>query len=320
MQRGYYESIAALAPMDLNLGSVYLAQPDDWLPLEQIGGLQDTGDYRISELRPSLDLSYKRTRLTTNRHGMRDREYEIEKPPATRRVALLGSSIEMGTGVENDATFEAVLEQRLNAGRGGPGGQRYEVLNFANEYYDALRNLHLLEQRVLAFAPDLVLYVAHEGEIDMLLHHAEQALSRGARPRWGWVADAFAAAGVDGSEGTFRFRRRLGPRQGLDLLARAYRELGERCRERSAVPVWVFLPNISTHSGGQDVEPLFAAADGAGFRVVSLRGVYDGHTRSEITVAPWDAHPNGLGHRLVAELLHQKLREIGALGPRPADG
>jgi hypothetical protein len=313
LQRGYYEGVAALAPMDLNLGSLYRAQPDDWLTLEEMGGLRDTGDYRVSELRPSLDIAYKRARFTTNRHGMRDREYDLEKPPGVRRIALLGSSIELGTGVGNDETYEAVLEQRLADAREGPGAPRHEVLNFASEYSDALRNLQLLEERVLGFAPDVVLYVAHETEVDMLLHHAERALARGARPPWSWVAEAFAAAGVDGSEGTFRFRRRLGPRQGLALLARGYREFARRCEERGALPVWAFLPNIPTHPGERAVDPLFEAARAAGFRVVDLRGVYQGRTRSAVAVAPWDAHPSPLGHRLVGELLQQRLREIGAL-------
>jgi hypothetical protein len=313
-QRGYYESIAVLAPMDLNLASLYRAQPDDWLPLEEIGGLQETGDYRLTELRPSLSLPYKHARLVTNRFGMRDQDYELAKPPGTWRVALLGSSIEMGTGVENDETFEAVLEEGLN---GAGDGRRHEVMNFANEYYDALRNLLLLEQRVLPFGPDAVLYVAHENEVDMLLVQAERALGRGARVPWGWAAEAFAAAGVDGSEGTFRFRRRLGPEQGLALVARAYREIAQRCRGRGIAPVWVFLPNIPSYPEERQVAPLVRAAEEAGFRVVNLLGVYAGRLRSEITVAPWDAHPNPLGHRLVAELLHQRLREIEGLLPRP---
>jgi len=314
LQRGYYENITALAPMDLNLGSLYQAQPDDWLPLERIGGLRDTGDYRLEELRPSLSLPYKRALLVTNRFGMRDREYEPAKPPGTWRIALLGSSIEMGTGVENDETFEAVLEERLNA---AADGRRYEVVNLANEYYDALRNLLLLEERGLAFDPDAVLYVAHETEIDMLLTQAERALARGVRVPWGWASEAFSAAGVEGSEGTFRFRRRLGPRQAQGLLARAYREIAERCREHGALPVWVFLPNIPSYPEEEQVAPLVAAAREAGFQVVNLLEVYAGRARSEISVAPWDGHPNPLGHSLVAEQLHRKLLEIEAFRPPP---
>lgn len=46
---------------------------------------------------------------------MRDKEYTIEKPANTLRIALLGTSFEMGSGVENDMMFEKLLEDRLNS-------------------------------------------------------------------------------------------------------------------------------------------------------------------------------------------------------------
>src|SRR5574339_336198 len=48
-------------------------------------------------------------RMSTNRWGMRDRDYERLPAPGVFRMALLGPSNVMGWGVADGETFEAVL-------------------------------------------------------------------------------------------------------------------------------------------------------------------------------------------------------------------
>ena len=66
------------------------------------------------EVNKFVETFHKRVRMSTNRWGMRDREYAKAKPAGTYRVAMLGSSYEMGPGVPDGATYEAVLEDLLN--------------------------------------------------------------------------------------------------------------------------------------------------------------------------------------------------------------
>ena len=70
--------------------------------MQQLKGpwLQMTGDFLDFELRPSFTISYRAEfPFTTNRWGMRDKEYSRVAPPRTFRIALLGASVEMGAGV-----------------------------------------------------------------------------------------------------------------------------------------------------------------------------------------------------------------------------
>lgn len=56
---------------------------------------------------------------------------------------------------------------------------------------------------------------------------------------------------------------------------------------------------------------LVAMADEAGFRTIPLFDVYSATLdRSALMVAPWDAHPNADGHRLVAAALEPQLRPL----------
>jgi len=89
-----------------------------------------------------------------NRDGMRDRIHPRERPgqredrPSRLRIALVGDSVSFGVGVADDAIFPALLEARLGNGA--------EVLNFGVGGYNAYNERGLLESRVLAYQPDLV--------------------------------------------------------------------------------------------------------------------------------------------------------------------
>jgi len=54
----------------------------------------------VYELKPGLDTIFKLVPFTTNSRGLRDKEYSLEKPPNTFRVAVIGGSFTMGAGVD----------------------------------------------------------------------------------------------------------------------------------------------------------------------------------------------------------------------------
>ena len=56
---------------------------------------------------------YKGAELKTNQWGLRDREYDKVKAPGTYRIAILGSSHVVGVGVNNDQTFENLVENNI---------------------------------------------------------------------------------------------------------------------------------------------------------------------------------------------------------------
>lgn len=54
--------------------------------------------------------------VETNALGFRDRYHPVDPPPKTRRILILGDSFTYGPGVAQDRIFPALLEQNLNAG------------------------------------------------------------------------------------------------------------------------------------------------------------------------------------------------------------
>ena len=53
----------------------------------------------MKEIVPSMSTILGGTPVTSNRLGMRDREYQKLKPPNTYRIVLLGVSHDVGTGL-----------------------------------------------------------------------------------------------------------------------------------------------------------------------------------------------------------------------------
>lgn len=119
--------------------------------------LYRTTPTRLYELRPGVDevVGRNRVRIRINAAGLRDdREYTVPKPPGMRRLVVLGDSYMFAGKVPLERTFPKRLEALLNA---GTAGARYEVLNLAVPGYNTRQQKLNLEERGLAFEPDLVL-------------------------------------------------------------------------------------------------------------------------------------------------------------------
>ena len=94
-----------------------------------------------------------------NRDGWRGPDVEVEHPPGTLRIALLGDSFIEAFEVPFDSTVGEVVERRLTALRGSP----VEVLNFGNGGYGTTQEFLTLQHEVWKYSPDLVLLAVTTG-------------------------------------------------------------------------------------------------------------------------------------------------------------
>lgn len=123
------------------------------LAAEMAGIHQPDGDLFFS-LRPGLDTGFQGVNVRTNRLGLRSPEVP-PKRAGEFRILSLGESTTFGAGVENNATYSAILESLLNAD--GPT-RRYRVINAGVSAYTSFQSLKYLELRGLELEPDLVLF------------------------------------------------------------------------------------------------------------------------------------------------------------------
>lgn len=161
--------------------------------------------------------------------GLRDREYSRQRAPGTLRIALLGDSFVEALQVPVDSMLSRHLERRLRE----HDPRVIEVMNFGVAGYGSCQQLLLLEERVLDYAPDLVVAVHYHNDLD--------------------DNEAFAECRLD-AHGDLQLR----PEASVGSVARWSSALKSNLWQHSHLFVFVSTRRWSTGPGGND--PGHAAA------------------------------------------------------------
>ena len=111
-------------------------------------------DFLLYEFKPNVRRQYPAGMRITNSLGMPNPEYGYQKPPHTRRIALLGDSLSVGPFGHD---YVALLEGRLNQANLTPETQRFEVLNFSVYGYNVLQMMDVALYVAPKFHPDVYL-------------------------------------------------------------------------------------------------------------------------------------------------------------------
>ena len=303
-ERGYYEDLVAVNRQNRDLWNVYNPKPENWN--DQTGTVLQTDDFLETKYVPNSEGVSGGARVTINRWGIRDKDYEQTPPPDTRRIALLGASHVFGSGVKNDDTFEAIIENRLNNENSSDSRSTYEILNFGRQGRTALHQIIILEQEALAFQPDSIIYVTHPKDPRRLVQVLARQVYQDHAIPYPYVKSILEQAGINRDMKRFTMERALMPYK-YDLLEWAYGRITSICRQNGITPVWVLLPMTYERLEDSDIAQHVAAAKAAGFTIISLKDVYNSAAPDELAIAPWDDHPNVLGHQLIAEQLYDAL-------------
>ena len=308
LQQGYYEDLVGVNRFNSQLWEIYSKRPFDWPSITETDAARYTGDNFIVELVPSTTIYFHDARLSINRWGMRDQDYEQTPAPGTYRIALTGPSFVMGFGVADDEGFEWLLEERLNSEHAGGSYNRYELLNFAVPGYSPIQNLMVLEQKVPEFQPNALFYVAHQREEEAGVLYLADRISAEADLPYTELLELAQQTGAEAGATKVENTRRLQP-VGTELLRRTYRRIVETSRAKGILPIWIFMPTLEYPLNPDEITRLAQLAEESGFIVINLADAYDGQDPDSIVIAYWDKHPNAKGHRLIAESLYQALQE-----------
>jgi hypothetical protein len=320
LERGYYEDLLQVNRFDNQLWEVYMQKPAGFLDIQSTALIRYTGDFAQRELAPSMVSADSFSTVSTNRLGMRDREYEETPPPGAYRVSLLGASTGMGWGVEDGETYEALVEDRLNRELGGKSYEKYEILNHAVPGYYPLQQAVALE-KALAYRPRAVLYEATGRELSRSVYYLSEVLSKGIDVPYPELRSIAEKVGAGPGLPLEETEKLLSPLR-EELVSWLYGHIVARCRAADVTPVWVFVPQTYQGSWQEETPRALALAEQSGFIVIDLSDIYEGKDREPLRLAEWDQHPNALGHSLIADGLYAGLRRnenaLGLLAdPKP---
>src|SRR6185295_4924752 len=307
LERGYYEDLTRVNRFNSELWQLYMAKPMfHWLDVLHGGGLGHfTGDFLQQDLMPGFKADTPYGTIRTNQWGMRDKDYDKLPPPGTYRIAMLGASTVMGWGVEQDQTFEHLLEDRLNAKYDGNNLKSVEILNMGVPGYYPLQEAPM-NTRAMEFKPNAVYYIATGREFTRSITYITEVMQKKIKIPYPALDEIVKGAGVDYDTSPTAIVKRLNPHK-REILTWLYQTIAAECRRGGAMPVWVFVPQIYSGAWTEETAPAEQLAVAAGFEIVNLDEVFKDSPVETIRVAEWDDHPNALGHRLLADLLFQKI-------------
>lgn len=101
-----------------------------------------------------FDVSGGRVPIRINSKGLRDREFDYEKPPRVFRILVLGDSMIEGSQVAAEKTFPKQLERQLNEGN---PITTFEVINTGMGGYGTDNEVLFYQYEGAKYQPDLVL-------------------------------------------------------------------------------------------------------------------------------------------------------------------
>jgi hypothetical protein len=311
---GYYEGLlnegSRVSGMNALVTGNERFTPESWMRPER----RHRGDFLYWDMPPNLntrDPDNPRDELVTNSHGMTDKEYTLEKPPDTWRLALLGDSITRGHGAPFGTSYEFLLEERLNHDHFEPRGRHLEILNFAVGGYRITQLVDVALERVPPFSPDV--YVLPLSELSVFRNwgdHIATLVQNGIDLKYDYLRQMVREAGLRASDPTGTIAAKLA-RFRLPTLRWALSEIRAAAARNDAEVLVILLAN------GSDPETLEEEFVGVRELLADLQMPYidvldafaDVDDPVRYRVSERNTHPNELGHRRLYERLHEQILE-----------
>jgi hypothetical protein len=341
---GYYEGL--IGGHDGTLGDPSLrltGNPTGWVSFREadvVYYLDD--DFLQFELKPLLSRNLFGQPFLTNAFGMHDGPISLAKPEGTIRIAVLGSSMDMGWGVRYQETYIKKLEQWLDrhAGLQHVSPRRFEVLNFAVAAYSPMQRLEVLRRKVMAFEPDLVIYSATTLDLRLMEIHLCDMLRKNVDLKYDFMTQAKERAAIDSDDVRLdrdgdllnkdRLKKKLRPMYWwlYDVTLGA---IASECHEKGVPLAMVIVPRVGKADmpslRAEPVARLRAIAAHQGITVFDLSDTFDKIDPIKLEIAAWDDHPNVIGHhRLFLALARALVKDrdiyqlLFAPGERPESG
>ncbi|WP_020539506.1 hypothetical protein [Lewinella cohaerens] len=317
--QGYYETMLDQQQLlDTPLDQVNKEITRTWKRLHELNAFHRHETVLAKTLLPNLNLTYKDLPFETNSFGLRDYPTDTLVPEGTLRVALLGGSIEMGSGVLLQETFENQLTTLLNKEQLFAPFDSVDILNFGVAATHLPQHLARTVKIVPQFHPDVIIYTAHPDELRRIMGNIYQMYAASVEweyPYWKRLSQELnLSRNIDQAT----FIRKLKP-QMPELIRWGYKTLKDEIEQQGATPVWLFLPTFDGRQTPVQDDKLVHLAEELGFEVIDLRNYYKGYETEELVLASWDAHPNKLAHELIAKQLFRELQQDPNLRQRIID-
>lgn len=285
--------------------------------------------------------------VTINKWGFRGKDWNLEKPPGIKRVAILGSSYAFGHGVGDEDFFPARLEKILNE---APGESRYEVLSFGVGGFDTGHEVEVLKAHALKFRPDIVVtaffindifYIKDYGFYEEMFSNLEAGFnlrkwqfinlfrhSRLAMYFWDKFKEGMFGRGPGEVERAIQEYAIEGVEPPAGSQGEGWLFVRQKLKDFSALsaqhyfrPLLAVIPTYQEmsvpHSKNYYVRYLKDIAQSHGIPFIAMLDVFKrGHQNLNSLIIPYDLHLSAQGHNEIAKALASEILKTEISGAK----
>lgn len=293
-----------------SLDSAYEEIPPPKHGTKQIFKYPDGPLYQI--LKPNLDTyvddwGTPPYRVVTNSRGIRNEEFETDKPENTTRVLIIGDSYAFGWGVNRSDRFSNLLEKKLNE----ESENTYQVINSGVPGYGMEDYFLYLKHRGLKYNPDIV--VVNFGPNDWL-----------SRERWDETikkAHKQVFDDINRSEATRKeIRKNIGYRE-TEIRHKMFDKM-----ESTQLDTFAYMSKMESVSNEENFELMFYSYSSFDWmpysdktydsihnweqnhssKVIWAPEKFEELPREKYTLSKADTHYNAKGHQIMADKLYRE--------------
>jgi len=251
-------------------------------------------------MNPNVEETYKGKRFTTNQWGMRDQPYNKVALASTLRIAIVGGSPTMGSGVHDEEVFEALTEARLNQ-HFGTDSLSFELLNFSiGSGAQTFQLAFLLEEQIQTFKPDYVILVDHFSEERMMFNKIKQ-LNDDQSELYPELERILQRQGLDRN-------RSITPQEMVEsesfIMEWSIFYFAGLCKKYEIEPILLYYPSLNHRSNFKKYK---LTIENAGFHLINLENVFKGISQKKLHASEHDKHPNAKAHTLISDALYEEL-------------
>jgi hypothetical protein len=309
---GYYDNLLSTSNINSKVWELEIEKPKDWQTLNTKGMIITHKKEHYTELKPNQSINHKGAVIKTNSHGLRDNEYSKIKEDSIYRIALLGTSIDMGVGVENQETYENLIETSVNNSNKIPEIDSLEILNFSISSMSLPGYVGALKNKVINFKPDMLWVLEHQMSTKKVL----SKILEKQETKDLWQIDNFIDSLIlsipSESLNSKAEIKMILDRHQFEVIEFYYKEIADLCKINNIIPVMIYVQALNKDENSDQREEIFKIVKRLGFQTLDLSTVFEvTPNRKSLQLGKWDTqHPNKIGHEIIANSILNKLNTI----------
>jgi len=264
----------------------------------------------VYELKPDLSGYFKMARFETNSQGLRDKEYSIVRPNNTFRVAVIGDSLTMSSGVNIEMAYHTLLEEKFNQEQKDIS---FEFINFGVGGYYLRQYLGVIQYKALKYDPQLILigfcpsndhllppdrlYQKQFKPLRKTYPFSESFLIKQALT----LMKSFFKKGEEENFSERQYRQE-------QYMKRIFSKIGTISKEKNIPVVVAYLSKENPVPRTQLVKRLVTEK---GLHFIDVTTSFHGANVSDYRIYAIDFHPNGKANKIFADTIYNYLKNMG---------